>query len=253
MMYTDEELEQLESEERSITEEAIAAMLLILANTHSELEKELRNFYQQYGKDGVVTYNEAKKWVSKKDHRKRLAVLYLLFADSFHRALADLTDEFELMVRRIMEMESDFFDTDLDIDKHLWSEWGADDLNWLDRLEEDLELWLINVNNDVKVHIIKRDSIDTILEQLDERFITMERIIRTLVMTESTAVGSLARQLIFKELGIKKYRYYAREDERTCKQCGALHGLVFPISAYEVGVTASPIHPRCRCWEVPIK
>ena len=251
-MYTDEELDKLESEEHSITEEAIITMLLTLSTTQSELEKELRNFYQKYGKDGVVTYNEARKWVSDKDHRKRLVVLYLYFADSFRKALSDLTDEFESMVKEIMKKESDFFDVDLDIDKLILSDWGADELNWLDRLEEDVELWLANINSDIKRSLLKRDNITTVLEQLDNRFTTMEKVIRTLVQTESTAVGSLARRLIFKELGIKKYRFYSRPDERRCEVCGSLHGLIFPISAYEIGVTASPLHPRCRCWEVPI-
>ena len=57
---------------------------------------------------------------------------------------------------------------------------------------------------------------------------------------------------IFKKLGINRYGFYSRVDERRCEYCGSLHGKTFPITAYEVGVTASPIHPRCRCWEVPI-
>ena len=87
---------------------------------------------------------------------------------------------------------------------------------------------------------------------LDKRFKSMESIIKTLGLSESTAVGSIARQRIFRELGITKYQFYTKADERTCETCGAMHGLIFPMSAYEVGVTASPVHPRCRCWEVPL-
>ena len=104
------------------------------------------------------------------------------------------------------------------------------------------------------VHFQRLETVDVtaVLNLLDKRFDSIESIIQTLGLTESTAVGSLARRKIFAELGIAKYRFYTRPDERRCETCGSMHGLIFPISAYEVGVTASPIHPRCRCWEVPI-
>ena len=252
-MYTDEQLDKLEQDEHSIAEEAIIAMLLLLANTKDELEKELRNFYQKYGRDGVVTYQEAQKWISEKNHRKRLTVLNILLATKFSNLFDDLTEEFNNFVKGVMKTESEFFKVDLDIDKLVLSDWGVDDSNWLDRLEEDVELWHANIRNDVKRSLLQRKNIKDVLKRLDERFTTMEGVIRNLGFTESTAVGSIARRQIFKELGITKYRFYTRPDERRCETCGSMHGLVFPISSYEVGVTASPIHPRCRCWEVPIK
>lgn len=63
-MWSDEQFEKLEEEERNHTNEAIIAMLLVIAMAKDDIEKELRNFYQKYGKDGVVTYQEARKWVS---------------------------------------------------------------------------------------------------------------------------------------------------------------------------------------------
>ena len=100
--------------------------------------------------------------------------------------------------------------------------------------------------------MLRRDNIDDVLDMIDGRFTTMERVLKALGITETTAVGSVARKEIFKELGIQKYRFYTQADERTCEVCGAMHGLVFPMSSYEPGVTASPMHPRCRCFEIPI-
>lgn len=253
--YEDKDYEQLEQEERKITEETIATILLLLSDIHNDIEKELRSFYQRYGKDGVVTYQEAQKWISSKDHRKRSIVLYLFINDAFNNALPEIENEVESLLKGVIQKESDFFNVDFedkDITKILTSDWGIDELNWNDRLADDVDLWTARLANDRKINFLNRTSIEDVLQELDKRFDSMERLIRTLVMSESTAIGSLARKMIFKELGVKKYRYYAREDERTCEHCGALHGLVFPISAYEVGVTASPIHPNCRCWEVPI-
>ena len=128
-----------------------------------------------------------------------------------------------------------------------------DNLTWLDRLADNVTTWNAYVTTDVKRAVLARKNIEEVAELLNKRFLTMENVIKRLALTETTAAGSIARKAAFKELGITKYKYYAREDERTCEQCGSLHGLIFPISAYEVGSTASPLHPSCRCHCVPIK
>jgi SPP1 gp7 family putative phage head morphogenesis protein len=227
-------------------------MILSLNLTRNELKKELSNFYQKYGKEGVVTYTEARKWVSEKDHRRRLTVLILFLHDSFQKTLSNISPTFEGMVKDIIGKETKFFDVEVDVDKVAFMEWGTDELNWLDRLDNDVSLWEYNIASDLKRSLLKRENIDKVLERMDKRFDSIERVINKLTLTESTAIGSLARREIFKELGVTKYRYYTMEDERTCEVCGALHGMTFPISAYEVGVTASPMHPYCRCFEIPI-
>ena len=251
-MYTDEQLEQLEQEEYSLTEEAILAMLLSLNRVHLDIETELRAFYQKYGRDGVVTYIEARKWISQKDHRKRLTVLLLYISTRFEKLLGDLEPQLFALMSKIIGKESDFFDIALNAVDLSYDKWGVDETNWFGRLIDDVDMWGTYVANDVKRGLLQRKNIDDVLEQLNKRFMSIERVLERLAITESTAVNSIARKQIFKELGVKKYRFYAREDERTCEYCGALHGLIFPMVSYEVGVNASPIHPRCRCWEVPI-
>jgi len=251
-MYTDEQFEQLEQEERSVTDESIAIMLLILTNTKGNLEKELRTFYQKYGKDGVVTYAEARKWVGERDHQRRLTALTLFLGGEFIATLSDLKTEFERMLKSVIGKETGFFDVEIDMDAILKMSWGADDLTWLKRLEADVDLWNAHIMRDWKRSMLQGQHLDDVLDLLNKRFKSIESVINTLGLTESTAIGSLARQKIFKELGITKYQFYTKPDERRCETCGAMHGLIFPISAYEVGVTASPMHPRCRCWEVPI-
>lgn len=251
-MYTDEQFEQLEQEERVIIDESVAAILLILANTKSNLEKELRDFYYRYGQDGVVTYSEARKWVSEEDHRRRLTALIALLSLEFNSALLDIKKEFEKMLKLVIGKETGFFNVEIDMDVILNMVWGADDLNWLKRLEDDVDLWQVYISNDWKRSMLQRKNLRAVLKQLDKRFNSISSIVQTLGLTESTAIGSLARRKIFAELGITRYQFYTKPDERRCETCGSMHGLIFPISAYEVGVTASPIHPRCRCWEVPI-
>jgi SPP1 gp7 family putative phage head morphogenesis protein len=250
-MWTDEQFDELEQEEHALTEEAIVATILLLKSTKADVEKELRSFYQQYGKDGVVSWNDVRKLTNGKHPRRRMTVLLLFLADRFEELHTKLTLKFTTLLTKVVKKEFDFFDVDLE-DDIITTPWGVDDATWLTRLSDDVDLWEAYVGSDLKRSFMRQADIDEVLEQLDKRFMSMERIIKRLALTESTAVGSLARRQIFKELGIKKYQFYAREDERTCEHCGALHGLIFPMTAYEVGVTASPIHAHCRCWEVPI-
>lgn len=251
-MYTDEQFEKLEQEERELTDEAILSMFLIIANTKGNLEKELRNFYQKYGRDGVVTYADARKWVSEQDHQRRLTALTLYLSGEFVLTLAQLESHFRKFLTEVIAKESTFFGIKVDVDKLLLKPWGMDDLYWLERLEADANLWRATILKDIRQALHKGATIDEVLAQLDKRFSSVNYVLERLGLSESTAVGSLARQEIFEELGVGKYRFYTKADERTCETCGAMHGLVFPISAYEIGTTASPLHPRCRCFEIPI-
>ena len=251
-MYTDEQFEKLEQEERTLTEEAIVALLLILSATRDNLEKELRSFYQKYGKDGVVTWQQVRKWVSEKDHRRRLTVLLMVLNDQFNELYDKLNPKFRSFLIGVIEKELAFFDVELDNKDVLLKEWGVDESNWDKRLQADIELWNARVASDLKRSFLRKDNIEEVIENLVDAFDSIEKVLKKLSMTESTAIGSIARREIFHLLGAKKYRFYAREDERTCETCGSLHGLIFPISSYEIGVNASPIHPWCRCWEVPI-
>ena len=249
-IYNEELLTKLEEEENRLTEATLILLFLYLQSTRSNLEKELRSFYQKYGKDGVVTYAEARKWISDNNHQRRLNWLLAVISTQFNSLFGSIQKDFAKLTSDIISKECDFFGVALDTPK---LNWGADNSTWLDRLADDVIMWKAYVANDVKRGILSKKNIDDIVEILNKRFLTMENITERLAITETTAVGAIARKSAFKELGITKYQYFAREDERTCEQCGSLHGLIFPISAYEVGVTAPCLHPMCRCITVPIK
>lgn len=218
-------------------------LLLLLSSLKEDLQGELQKFYRRYGSDGIVTYQEARKWVSDKDHRRRLTVLLLAITSKFDLILPQLNSKFKSLLKDISGKESGFFDVEIDVEKVLNTKWGVDYSKWSNRLSDDVDLWTAYVMNDIKRSMIKQDDIAKVLDQIDKRFGTIENVMRALVVTESTAVGSIARREIFKELGVEKYQFFTRADERTCDVCGSLHGIIFPMSAYEVGVTASPVHP----------
>lgn len=255
--WTDPNFEDLELKERKISQKRIYDMLIILRLTKKDIEKEIRNFYQEYGKDGVITYREAQKFIgrSKSNREKRMVVLFLVISNLFDDALQKINLKFDLMFNDVIDAECSFFEANIEQeerDKIIKQKWGSDNDNWSNRTKRHTELWTALVITDLKQSFLRKDHVSDVIIQLNDRFKAMEKVLGRLGITESTAIGTMARRGIFKLFGVTRYRFYTRKDERTCEHCNGLHGLVFPISAYEVGVTASPIHPRCRCWEVPI-
>lgn len=251
-MYTDEELEKLEEAEHNHAVEQFALLFLLFHQLEVELERELSLFYSKYGTNGAVNYYQSRKRVSEKDKRKRQVVLFLTISNLFEQMFVNFEQNYNFHLKYIVDREIDFFGVKVDIKDVLSTKWGSDNLSWLDRLWLYKDKWTDTIYADLKRSFLKQDDVKTVTGLIDERLRSMERVLWRHYVSESTATSSIVRQQIFKELGVKKYRFYTRADERTCEHCGALHGLIFPMSAFEVGVTASPIHPHCRCWEVPV-
>ena len=243
-MYTEEELKKLAEEEDDLTEEAIAAILVTLGITESELKKEIRNFYATYGTDGVITYQEARKWVSNRNHTRRLfalnEILNALFGDAF--------DEFEKTftnhLRQIVMKEANFFGISLDIDEILNTPWGDDALTGLQRLLGYKDKWTSIIGNDLKSAFLKRDDLVDVLLQMSKRGESIDTILTRLLRTESSAVSSIAHKKIYEKQGVKKYMFL-HMDGCDCEKCNDMHGRVFLLSEYEVGITANPLHPNC--------
>lgn len=53
---------------------------------------------------------------------------------------------------------------------------------------------------------------------------------------------------VFKKNGIRKVKWNAEHDEKTCKVCRERDGKIYPIDK----VPAKP-HYNCRCWLTPVK
>lgn len=252
-MPTDEQFEEQEQKELDLTEKILAFMTLAISNLRNSLESEIYKFYRKYGTDGVVSYTDARKIVSSEDRRKRVNVLMLTISRSFSDVQSSLESQFSELQHSLLTAELDFFNIDSDDFDFTFKPWGADNDTWEGRLDANVRLWTYNIQKDIKQGFIKQQNVETVIEQLQKRTTSIEKAVKRLVVTESTAMTSLVRQAIFKDIGASSYRYYTQKDERVCEQCGPLHGKVFPISAYEVGVTAPPVHPRCRCWTIPIE
>ncbi|MBP3928095.1 MAG: minor capsid protein, partial [Peptostreptococcaceae bacterium] len=72
-----------------------------------------------------------------------------------------------------------------------------------------------------------------------------------LIHTEHSYFMGEATAKAYEELEVEKYQYSSALDKRTCESCGALDGETFKLVDRTVGVNASPLHPMCRCTELP--
>lgn len=251
-MYTDKDFEELDQAEQEQTDELIAALILLLRDTQAEISDETLKFYTKYGHNGVVTYKDSRKRVSLKDKRMRITILMLAITNILMHGFNLTKFQIRSHLKDIIENELNFFNVKLNVSDLLSMTWGADELNWADRLFNMYDKWSTVISDDLLLAFVKGDSISDVTKTLNKRFKSMDNATRRLVEAEESAIRSMTRQKIFKELGAKRYQYFTQADERTCETCGALHGLIFPMTAFQIGVTAPPIHPHCRDWIVPI-
>lgn len=252
-MYTEDKLINLDKAEEESEKEWLAALLLLLNDTKEQLSDEIMRVYTTYGHNGVVTYQDMRKRVSLKNRRLRLAVLYLAVSDILNNSFRIFENRFKTHLTELINMELEFFDETIKLDDVLYQTWGDDGLNWQHRLWNTCDKWDTVLCDDFLLNFVKSKSFKEVNELLNKRFVSMDKAITKLLDSESLAMRTMIREEIFKKQGYKRYQYFTQADERTCERCAPLHGMVFPFTAFKIGVTAPPIHPHCRDWIVAVE
>ena len=234
--------DEIEREEREDTEEALALMLAILADLEEDIKTELTVFYRKFGKDGIVTYAKARQYVSAKNHKRKINLLLDALDDAMSDGASALELELWDAIDNLLRREYNIWDEDYDSTQYYDLGW-QDGRTWKDRLWDDKGVWLAYLMTDIKRAMVRGQHLDVLLQQIGKRFAQFGRTLNGLLQGETMFFRTDARINLFKAAGIKRYRYYTQEDERVCETCGPLNDRVFPVSQYEPGVTAPPIHP----------
>jgi len=86
---------------------------------------------------------------------------------------------------------------------------------------------------------------------VEKAFKTLKNSTKAMIDTECTYAERQGVKSAFDNENIKKYRYLATLDTKTCEDCSELDGKVFLVKDAEVGVNYSPMHPHCRCVMIP--
>lgn len=137
------------------------------------------------------------------------------------------------------------------IAKVLSRPWTVDDLTFRDRCWTNKQALVNSVNTQLTQMIIRGEAQDKAIAAISHQFKVSRGKAGRLVMTESAAIASAAQKDSFTELGVERFKVVATFDKDTCDICGAMDSQVFKMSEYQVGLTAPPFHPWCRCCTAP--
>lgn len=132
--------------------------------------------------------------------------------------------------------------------------WTADGKNFSKRIWGDQRARLIkSLEKDLTQAIIRGDGPDGVIKKLTEDFGVARNRASTLVMTESAFFAAESSRKSMEVLEVEKFRVLGTLDKIACHACGEKDGKVYDMSEYEIGKTAPPFHPNCRCTTVPYR
>lgn len=137
------------------------------------------------------------------------------------------------------------------ITKVLSRPWTTDNQTFRDRCWANKQSLVNTVNTQLTQMIIRGEAPDKAIAAVAKQFEVSKSKAGRLVMTESAYFSSAAQKDCFNALGVEQYTWICSFDKDTCELCGALDGKVFKMSEYQVGLTAPPAHPWCRCCTAP--
>lgn len=137
------------------------------------------------------------------------------------------------------------------IDKVLTTPWATDGKNFSDRIWTNKEKLVNELHRELTQSIVRGDDPQKTINNLARNLNTSKVNAGRLVMTETAAISSAAQKDCFAELDVEQFEVVATLDSHTSEICQDMDGKHFPMSQWEVGVTAPPFHVWCRSTTVP--
>lgn len=130
--------------------------------------------------------------------------------------------------------------------------WAADGYIFSQRIWKNTAKLNYEVQRLLTQQFIRNDYPENTIRKLRDQFGVSKASAKRLVHTESSFISAKSRLDSYKEIGVETYMISAAWERRTCDFCADMDRKTFPLSAYEIGVTANPFHPNCRCSTVPV-
>lgn len=124
--------------------------------------------------------------------------------------------------------------------------------NYSQRVWGDTDKLVKRLTEELKANFIRNDTPINLARKLRSEFNVTRAQAETLARTETTHVITKTTVDRYKDFGYEEYEYEAYLDNRTSQICRQLDGDKFPIKEYESGVNAPPMHPNCRSTILPI-
>ena len=137
------------------------------------------------------------------------------------------------------------------IDIVLTKPWAADGANFSDRIWKDKKRLVNVLHTELSQHMIRGESVDKMIENVSKAMNVSKKQAGRLIMTETSAISSIATKESYKDLGVEQYEILATLDYKTSEICRQMDKKVFSMSDYAISVTAPPFHPFCRSTTIP--
>lgn len=238
-------------------------------------QKELKEFrwsveeYIKYGRENA----ENEKWVkelenaSARVHIERLEALKYEIQGEMEKLFGNYTDSVAEHIRDTYIQ--DYYHTAFEIQKGIGvgsslqrldekvvesvvtKPWAVDGKNFSERIWQNKTKLINTVHQSLSKMCITGASPETAVAEIAKEMNVSKRQARTLVMTESAVFANKARQDSMIELGVEEFEVVETLDGHTCSTCADMDGKHFPMSQFQIGVTAPVFHPRCRGCTCP--
>lgn len=246
----------------------VEARRLLNSSELDELKWDVEQ-YIRYGKENAINGQWMKELenASAKVHINRLEALKLQMQQSLEVMFGNQLDSVDSAIRDVYQ--SGFLHTAYEIQKGIgtgWSfaspndrlidkvirkPWAADGQTFSDRIWTNKQKLVNELNTTMTQNIIIGADPQKTIDALARKMNVSKQNAGRLVMTEQAAFSNAAQKDCFAELGVEQFEIVETLDSFTCSLCGSMDGQHFPMSQYEIGVTAPPFHPNCRGCTCP--
>lgn len=225
--------------------------------------------YIKYGKENKINgaWEKELENASARVHIGRLEALKIEIQQEAEKLYGNCVDEIDQHIRNTYT--SDFYHTAYEIQKGVGvgttinrldprtvemivcKPWAVDGKNFSDRLWENKTKLINNLHNSLSRMCITGEAPDRAIAEISKQMKVSKAQAGRVVMTESAAVANKARQDCMKELDVEQFEVVETLDSHTCETCGGMDGKHFPMTEFQIGVTAPPFHPNCRGCTCP--
>lgn len=244
------------------------AKRMLTAKELAELKWDVHE-YIRYGKENAVNgmWIRQLENASARFHISRLESLKLLMQQNLEVMFGNQLDSIDSTMRAVYK--SGYYHTAYEIQKGVgigWDfatldekqiskvinkPWAADGKNFSERIWGNRQKLVNELNQSLTQNIILGKDPQKAIDEIARKMKTSKTNAGRLVMTEEAFFSSAAQKDCFEELDVEQFEVVATLDSHTSEICQDMDGKHFPMSQWEVGVTAPPFHVWCRSTTVP--
>ena len=237
--------------------------------------KELKEFrwdveeYIKYGEENALNHQWMKQLenASARVHVNRLEALKIRMQHAAEKAFGNELDVLDDMARKVFT--EDYYQAIYEVHKGFgigWNigqiderkldtlitkPWAADGKNFSERIWGQRAALVNELHQQLTRACILGKAPDDAIKAISKKFNTTKNQAGRLVMTEQAYFHSVAQKEAFEDLDVEEFEFVATLDSHTSEICQDMDGKHFPMSEYQPGLTAPPLHVWCRSVTVP--